>query len=342
MTGKVLLEARDIVRHFPLRRTLLGRGQAGVVHAVNGVSLAVRSGETLGIVGESGCGKSTLARCLTKLTSLTSGQLAFAGRDITRLTRRRMRPIRAELQMVFQDPYSSLNPRHRVGEILAEPLLVHHYGGRSAIRARVTELLELVGLVAADAQRYPREFSGGQRQRIGIARALALAPRLIVADEPVSALDVSIQAQVLNLFADLQHELGLTYIFIAHDLGVVRHVADRIAVMYLGTVVELSDNESLYTAPAHPYTEALLSAIPQIDDGRAETGRARIVLAGDVPNAVDLPSGCLFHSRCGYAQEKCRHERPALTRLSPGREVACHFPLAAGTPISTDLTKTAR
>jgi peptide/nickel transport system ATP-binding protein len=326
--GEVLLRARDVVKEFPLRRQ--GFGPRLVVHAVDGVSLEVRRGETLGIVGESGCGKSTLGRCLVRLTDVTSGTIELAGRDITRLSRRRLRPVRREVQMVFQDPYASLNPRRRVGEIVAEPLHIQSYGDRGKMRARVEELLDLVGLARTHADRYPHEFSGGQRQRIGIARALAMSPSLIVADEPVSALDVSIQAQVLNLFADLQDELGLTYVFIAHDLGVVNHVSDRIAVMYLGSIVEVSSADDLYEAPAHPYTEALLSAAPEIDDGGEPiVRRERIVLAGDVPNAITKPSGCAFHTRCPYSQDRCVTEAPALVPLAPGREVACHFPLVA-------------
>ncbi len=338
MSQEVLLRANNLVKQFPIRSGPLGRAGSRAVHAVNGVSFEVRAGETLGVVGESGCGKSTLARCLARLLELTGGTIEFAGQDISRLGRRRLRPVRAELQMVFQDPYSSLNPRRRVGEIVAEPLQVHHAGDRIAVRQRVGELLELVGLSAEHANRYPREFSGGQRQRIGIARALALTPRLVIADEPVSALDVSIQAQVLNLFADLQDELNLTYVFIAHDLGVVRHVSDRIAVMYLGRVVELSESEPLYEAPAHPYTEALLSAIPEIDTGSAESSRERIVLTGDVPNPIDLPSGCVFHPRCRYAQDLCRTELPELRQLATGRQVACHFPLQITTTPSRSLS----
>jgi peptide/nickel transport system ATP-binding protein len=321
----VLLRASEVVKRYPA-------GRAGAVHAVNGVSLEVRAGETLGVVGESGCGKSTLGRCLVRLTELTSGGVEFDGRDITSLGARRLRPVRAGLQLIFQDPYASLNPRRRAGEIVAEPLKVHRYGGAARIRDRVAELFEVVGLSAAHLDRYPHEFSGGQRQRIGIARALATRPKLIVADEPVSALDVSVQAQVLNLFADLQDEFGLTYVFIAHDLGVVRHVSDRIAVMYLGEVVELADAEALYAAPAHPYTETLLSAVPEIDDGSAATEgrRERIVLTGDVPNPSDRPSGCSFHPRCPYARERCRTERPPLVEAAPGRMTACHYPLLSG------------
>jgi oligopeptide/dipeptide ABC transporter ATP-binding protein len=325
--GEVLLRAVDLVKQFPVGHGGLRRGDRPVVHAVDGVSLEVRAGETLGIVGESGCGKSTLGRCLTRLTDVTSGRIELNGRDITTLSRRQLRPIRRDIQMVFQDPYASLNPRRRVGDIVAEPLIVQAYGDRSAIRRRVQELFDVVGLAAAHVDRYPHEFSGGQRQRVGIARALAMSPRLVVADEPVSALDVSIQAQVLNLFSDLQDLLGLTYVFIAHDLGVVKHVSDRIAVMYLGTIVEITDADSLYEAPAHPYTEALLSAAPDVDDGTTQVRRERIVLTGDVPNPVDRPSGCPFHTRCPYAQDVCVVERPPLVAVAPGRTVACHFPL---------------
>jgi len=322
-----LLQADDLVKEYPVRHRVLGRGTGPKVHAVNGVSLEVRAGETLGVVGESGCGKSTLARLLARLDDVTAGSIRFQGRDITSLSRRALRSVRAELQMVFQDPYSSLNPRRRVGDIVAEPLRVHRYGDETAIKRRVAELLEMVGLSPDHAVRYPREFSGGQRQRIGIARALAPRPKLIIADEPVSALDMSIQAQVLNLFASLRRELDLTCVFIAHDLGVVRHVSDRVAVMYLGSVVELSAREALYSAPAHPYTEALLSAVPNIDDGTDDTPRERIVLAGDIPSPIDLPVGCAFAARCRYARDRCRREKPVLRQLTPDHAVACHFPL---------------
>jgi len=328
--GEVLLRATDVTKHYPLRAQGLSRRHR-VLRAVDGVSLEVRTGETVGIVGESGCGKSTLGRCLVRLTELTGGRVEFDGRDISALSARRLRPIRPGMQLVFQDPQASLNPRRRAGDIVAEPLLVHRYGDAAAVRRRVAELFDVVGLSTAHLERYPHEFSGGQRQRIGIARALATDPRLVVADEPVSALDVSIQAQVLNLFADLQEELGLTYVFIAHDLGVVRHVSDRIAVMYLGEIVELAGTEELYGSPAHPYTQALLSAVPDIDDGsltdRAPV-RERIVLTGEVPNPVDRPTGCPFRTRCPYARERCALERPPLTRTASGREVACHYPLA--------------
>jgi peptide/nickel transport system ATP-binding protein len=309
-----LLRATGVVRHF------------GPVKAVDGVSLAVRAGETLGLVGESGCGKSTLGRCLVRLTELTAGTVEFDGRDITKLSRRALRPVRRDIQLVFQDPYASLNPRRRVGDIIAEPLRIHRYGDAGAIRRRTEELFDVVGLARGYVDRYPHEFSGGQRQRIGIARALAAGPRLIVADEPVSALDVSIQAQVLNLFADLRDRYNLAYVFIAHDLGVVRHVSDRIAVMYLGEIVEVAEAEALYAGPAHPYSEALLSAVPEIDDG-GPARRERIVLAGDVPSPIDKPSGCAFHPRCRYAQDLCRTQRPPLREIAPGRSAACHFPL---------------
>jgi peptide/nickel transport system ATP-binding protein len=323
-----LLRATDVVKHFPVRGR--GPGRREVVRAVDGVSLEVRAGETLGVVGESGCGKSTLGRCLVRLMELTSGTVEFDGRDITTLSRRRLRPVRRGLQLIFQDPHASLNPRRRAGDIVAEPLRVHGYGDAVAVRRRVSELFEVVGLAETYLDRYPHEFSGGQRQRVGIARALAMNPKLVVADEPVAALDVSIQAQVLNLFADLRERYGLTYIFIAHDLGVVRHVSDRIAVMYLGEIVELAAADALYAAPAHPYTEALLSAVPEIDDGSdddAAPRRGRIVLTGDVPSPIHKPAGCPFHPRCPYARDRCRTERPTPVEPAPGRQVTCHFPL---------------
>ncbi len=320
----VLLEAVDVVKHFPVRRGSLARGARQVVHAVDGVSLEVRAGETLGVVGESGCGKSTLGRALVRLHELTSGTVRFDGRDISTLSRRELRPLRREMQMVFQDPYASLNPRKRVGQILREPFRIHRQPGGAA---RVQELLEVVGLNPDHADRYPHEFSGGQRQRIGVARALALRPRLIVADEPVSALDVSIQAQVINLLDDLQDDFQLTYVFIAHDLGVVRHVSDRIAVMYLGAIVELSPADELYAQPIHPYTEALLSAVPVIEVDPAQR-RERIVLQGDVPSPIEPPTGCRFHPRCRLATEICAVERPILRDHGQGHLAACHHPLS--------------
>jgi len=321
-----LLEARDLVKHFTVRGTAF-RGGGDVVHAVDGVSLEVRSGETLGIVGESGCGKSTLGRLLVRLHEPTSGSVRFDGSDITSLSRRQLRPFRRELQMIFQDPYASLNPRKRVGQILEDPFRIHGELRGADTKRRVRELLEIVGLSPDHVNRYPHEFSGGQRQRIGVARALALNPKVIVADEPVSALDVSIQAQVINLLDDLQAEFDLTYVFIAHDLGVVHHVSDRIAVMYLGVVVEVGPSDELFLQPVHPYTEALLSAIPAIEGEEEEVRRERIVLEGEVPSPVAPPSGCRFHTRCRYATEICKRERPPLVDHGGNRFAACHHPL---------------
>ena len=329
VTESPLLQAKDVVRHFPVRGAGVLRRQVGVVHAVDGVSLDVRARETLGLVGESGCGKSTLGRALLRMSPLTSGQVIFDGTDISALSKRELRPLRREMQMVFQDPYASLNPRKRVGSILATPFRIHGTLERSRVGARVRELLEVVGLPASAADRYPHEFSGGQRQRIGIARAIALEPRLIVADEPVSALDVSIQAQVINLFASLQERLGLTYVIVAHDLSVVRQVSDRIAVMYLGKIVELGPALDVCDSPVHPYTEALLSAVP-IPDVDVAARRERIVLAGDVPSPIDPPSGCRFHPRCRYATEICRTIEPPLVPQRGSEHIAaCHHPLHA-------------
>jgi len=328
--GSVLLRVEHLKKYFPIKRGIVFQREVGRVHAVDDVSIEVRPGETLGLVGESGCGKSTLGRCIIRLQELTSGSIIFDGKDISRLSRRALRPIRGEAQMVFQDPYASLNPRKRVGTIIADPLRIHGDSNRRQIRERVRELLELVGLSPEHINRYPHEFSGGQRQRIGVARALALHPKLIVADEPVSALDVSIRAQVINLLDDLQDELGLTYIFIAHDLGVVRHVSDRIAVMYLGKIVELSPAEELYKRPVHPYTEALLSAVP-IPDPVITAQREQIVLEGDVPSPIVPPSGCRFHPRCKYATEICSQvEPPLITHGTEGHQAACHHPLNVG------------
>jgi oligopeptide transport system ATP-binding protein len=325
----VLLRADKVRKYFPVPGGLL-HGRAVHVRAVDDVSIDVRVGETLGLVGESGCGKSTLGRCLLRLHELTSGTVTFAGQDISGFSRKAMRPLRREMQMVFQDPYASLNPRKRVGTIIAEPLRIHRQGDRGAVRRRVGELMDLVGLSPEHANRYPHEFSGGQRQRVGVARALALHPRLIVADEPVSALDVSIRAQVINLLDDLQDTLGLTYIFIAHDLGVVRHVSDRIAVMYLGKIVELSPAEELYQRPVHPYTEALLSAVP-VPDPDAAAERKHIVLEGDVPSPVAPPPGCRFAPRCRYATDVCRTEEPPLAQHGGTAHLAaCHHPLNVG------------
>jgi oligopeptide/dipeptide ABC transporter ATP-binding protein len=324
--GEMLVRAEHVKKYFPIRKGILQR-EVARVHAVDDVSLEVHTGETLGLVGESGCGKSTLARCIARLYDLTSGTITFEGRDISRLSRRQLRPVRRELQMVFQDPYASLNPRKRVGTIISDPLRIHNYGDGAKIKSRVRELLELVGLSPEHVNRYPHEFSGGQRQRIGVARAIALHPKLIIADEPVSALDVSIRAQVINLLDDLQDELALTYVFIAHDLGVVRHISDRIAVMYLGKIVEISPAEELYRQPVHPYTEALLSAVP-LPDPDLSARRERIVLEGDVPSPVAPPSGCRFHPRCRYATEICsRQEPPLVLHGSQGHLAACHHPL---------------
>jgi oligopeptide transport system ATP-binding protein len=325
--GQVLLRADHLKKYFPIKSGILIQREVARVHAVDDVSLQLRAGETLGLVGESGCGKSTLARCIARLYDITSGSVVFEGADISRYTRRQLRPVRRDLQMIFQDPYASLNPRKRIGAIIADPLRIHRAGNRDQIRRRVQELLEVVGLSAEHINRYPHEFSGGQRQRIGVARALALRPKLVIADEPVSALDVSIRAQVINLLDDLQDELGLTYIFIAHDLGVVRHVSDRIAVMYLGKIVEISPAEELYKRPAHPYTEALLSAVP-VPDPDISASRQRIVLEGDVPSPISPPSGCRFHPRCRYATSICTTDEPPLTQHgSLSHLAACHHPL---------------
>jgi peptide/nickel transport system ATP-binding protein len=333
--GDMLLQAEHVKKYFPIRSGVLVQRQIAQVHAVDDVSFDLRAGETLGLVGESGCGKSTLARCVARLHDITSGSVVFEGTDISAFSRRQLRPVRRELQMVFQDPYASLNPRKRVGQIIADPLRIHRAGSRDQIKQRVTELLELVGLSPEHVNRYPHEFSGGQRQRIGVARALALKPKLVIADEPVSALDVSIRAQVINLLDDLQDELGLTYIIIAHDLGVVRHVSDRIAVMYLGKIVEISPAEELYERPVHPYTEALLSAVPIPDPDLSES-RQRIVLEGDVPSPISPPTGCRFHPRCRYATEICTTTEPPLIRQgSPGHVAACHHPLNTTVPAAT-------
>ena len=326
MSSEVLLRATDVVKSFPIRGGKLGTKKLAT--AVNGVSLDIFKGETLGIVGESGCGKSTLARCLVQLMPVTSGTVSFKGETLTGRSRRQLRDTRREMQLVFQDPYASLNPRRTVGDIVADPMRINKMGSDAEINERVATLFKTVGLDPSYVQRYPHEFSGGQRQRVGIARALSLNPSLVVADEPVSALDVSVQAQVLNLMADLQDEFGLTYLFIAHDLGVVRHVSDRVGVMYLGQLVELADADTLYDEPLHPYTNALLSAVPQLNDG-SEVPRERIVLSGDVPDPAERPSGCPFHPRCPSATEQCRTVVPTLVEIRPQRFVACHHPLSS-------------
>ncbi len=324
-----LLKVRNVSKQFRVGNAILPGGNT-VVHAVDDVSLDVWRGETLGLVGESGCGKSTLGRCMVRLYELSAGKLEFEGIDISTAGTRALRPIRRRMQMVFQDPYASLNPRRRVADLLAEPLKVHRSAGirrsRAEIKDRVAELLRLVELSPDHMNRFPHEFSGGQRQRIGIARAIALEPSLVVADEPVSALDVSIQAQIVNLFADLQERLGLTYVFIAHDLSVVRQVSTRTAVMYLGSIVESGPTEEIFRQPRHPYSEALISAVP-VPDLDLAGQRQRIVLQGDVPSPINPPSGCRFHPRCRYATERCRLERPKLAEFEPGRLVACHHPV---------------
>jgi len=320
-----VLEVRDLQMHFPVRSSGLHR-RTGYVHAVDGVSFELARGETLGLVGESGCGKSTLARCIVRLLRPIGGEILYNGKRIDNLSAAQLRPLRREIQIVFQDPYASLNPKKRVGAIVGAPLAVHRLAPRDERKRRVEELLETVGLAPSHYNRYPHEFSGGQRQRIGIARALAVNPTLVVADEPVSALDVSIQAQVLNLLDDLQDEFGLTYLFIAHDLSVVRHVSDRIAVMYLGKIVEVSPAEELYDRPVHPYTEALLSAVP-IPEVGAQKERERIVLQGDVPSPIEPPSGCRFHPRCRFATEICKTTEPSLQSYGRGHVAACHHPL---------------
>jgi peptide/nickel transport system ATP-binding protein len=319
-----LLDVRGLVKHFPIHQGLLRR-RTGAVQAVDGIDFSVRPGETLGVVGESGCGKSTMGRLITRLLEPTRGRITFQGRDITHLGTSAMRPMRRDIQMIFQDPYSSLNPRHTVGAIVSAPFRLQGVQTPGGTKKAVQDLLELVGLNPEHYNRYPHEFSGGQRQRIGIARALALKPKLVVADEPVSALDVSIQAQVVNLLDDLQDELGLTYVIIAHDLSVIRHVSDRIAVMYLGKIVELADRASLYRTPMHPYTVALMSAVP-IPDPARRTKRERILLTGDVPSPIAPPPACRFHTRCWKAQAVCKTVEPPLIPLADGHDVACHFP----------------
>jgi oligopeptide/dipeptide ABC transporter ATP-binding protein len=327
MTREPVLEVRGLVKRFPIRAGVFRR-VVGQVHAVSGVDLDLFDNETVGIVGESGCGKTTLGRTILRLIEPTEGSIMYRGENVVSASRSRMRELRRDLQIVFQDPYASLNPRMPIRDIVGEPLVIHGVG-RAEIKRRVAELLSDVGLLPEHGNRYPHEFSGGQRQRIGIARALALRPKVMVLDEPVSALDVSIQAQVLNLLEDIQDEYDLSMIFIAHDLSVVRHISDRIAVMYLGRVVELADREDLYGEPAHPYTHSLLSAVP-IADPREERARERVVLQGDVPSPAQPPPGCHFHPRCPLADERCRVEVPPLVEISPGHLVACHYPVPAG------------
>jgi len=325
-----------VKKHFPVTHGVLFQKKVGFVHAVDGIDLSIYPGETVGLVGETGCGKSTTARLIMKLMDVTEGQILFDGQDISKLSRRKMRPFRKDMQMVFQDPYASLNPRKTVGSVISEPMRIHKTVPKPKIKGEVQELMRLVGLNPEHYNRFPHEFSGGQRQRIGVARALALRPRLIVADEPVSALDVSVQAQVLNLLEDLQEEFNLTYLFIAHDLAVVKHMSDRVSVMYLGKIVESATGETLYQDPKHPYSGALLTAVP-IPDPRMK--RERIILQGDVPSPINPPSGCRFHPRCprtreiaereglGRVHPRCKDEEPELLPHHPGQVAACHFPL---------------
>jgi oligopeptide/dipeptide ABC transporter ATP-binding protein len=324
-----LVRISGVKKYFPITQGIIFQREVGRVHAVDGVDLEVFPGETLGIVGETGCGKSTLARLICRLLDVTEGTIEFDGQDITDLKGDRLRRLRREIQMIFQDPYSSLNPRKRVGAIIGDPFDIHGIADGKDRKKRVQELMEVVGLNPEHYNRFPAEFSGGQRQRIGVARALALRPKLIICDEPVSALDVSIQAQVINLLEDLQDEFQLTYVFIAHDLSVVRHVSNRVGVMYLGKVVELADARRLYAEPKHPYSGALLSAVPVPDPDLAQQ-RERVILLGDVPSPIDPPSGCRFHPRCPKAQERCVHEVPPLETKASGDLAACHFPLEPG------------
>ena len=321
-----LVQVRDLVKHFPLTRGIIFQRKVGAVKAVDGISFEIERGETLGIVGETGCGKSTTAKLLMRLLDATSGEIDFDGQDITRAKGSRLKAVRREVQMIFQDPYSSLNPRKTIGSIIAEPFAIHGLEkGKGERKRAVQQLMETVGLNPEHYNRYPHEFSGGQRQRIGVARALALKPKLLIADEPVSALDVSIQAQVLNLLRDLQRRLGLTVVFIAHDLSVVRHMCDRVAVMYLGKIVEIGSGDALYDFPRHPYTGALLAAVPVVDPTRH--GEQRRLLSGDVPSPANPPSACRFHTRCPKAQPLCSTQEPLLEDKGSGTRVACHYPL---------------
>ena len=321
--AQALLQVNNLVKHFPVKGGVFSK-TVDKVHAVDGVSFDIAPGETLGMVGESGCGKSTTGRCVLRLIAPTSGQIWFDGEDVTNVNKTQLRALARDMQIIFQDPYASLNPRMTVGAIVGEAMIIHKLAASAKERDdRVVELLETVGLHPDHLRRFPHEFSGGQRQRIGIARALAVKPKLIICDEPVSALDVSIQAQVINLLEDLQEKMGLTYLFIAHDLSVVEHISQRVAVMYLGRIVEIAPSRDLYTSPRHPYTEALLSAVP-IPDPTVK--RKRVVLEGDVPNPINPPAGCHFHPRCPRAQERCKVEAPLLREMSPGCQAACHFP----------------
>ncbi|NMB24442.1 MAG: dipeptide ABC transporter ATP-binding protein [Firmicutes bacterium] len=322
MGAAPLLEVKNLVKHFPITRGFILSKQVGAVQAVDGVSFAINRGETLGLVGESGCGKSTTGRLILRLIEATAGEVWFEGRNVLELGREEMRELRRDMQIIFQDPYASLNPRMTVGDIIGEPMQIHGIARGREKEKRVQELLEVVGLASYHARRYPHEFSGGQRQRIGVARALAVNPKIIVCDEPVSALDVSIQAQVVNLLQDLQQEYGLTYLFIAHDLSVVKHISDRVAVMYLGKIVELTSKQALYDNPLHPYTKALLSAIPIPDPTLT---RERVILEGDVPSPINPPTGCRFHTRCPVATDICKEREPEFADVGGGHFVACHL-----------------
>ena len=324
LNPNLLIDVRDLQMHFPVTKGVIFQSRVGNIKAVDGVSFQIMRGETLGLVGESGSGKTTLGRCILQLIRPTGGHVRFRGQDLTELSGKEMRPLRRELQVIFQDPYGSLNPRMTVGSIVEEPLIIHKQGSKEERKRRVGELFEVVGLNPGMMDRYPNEFSGGQRQRIGIARALAVNPTFIVCDEPVSALDVSIQAQVINLLSSLQERFDLTYLFIAHDLSVVRHISDRVAVMYLGKIVEITGRDELYQDPKHPYTRALLSAVP-IPDPVVEATRERIILTGDVPSPIDPPKGCSFHPRCPFAMDICREVTPILKPTSEGHSVACHL-----------------